>query len=350
MNKFSALFFVFTASLVLVAESSNTIQKIIFDEKRFVVFNSRSLSGECLSICKTSAPTGSPTGTDPTKPPATNPTTDGSTGLPTSRPTTKEPTAYPTVKPTKSPTNAPTKTPTQRPTINPTKSPTTEPTRAPTKNPTNPPTKAAPSHECVWPKEKFSAITKEDMISGAHSIYHKVVVGGKLKNPSNSNVVIDGRVYYGKNWEGNFNFNKGSEKFDDWESIDIDYEHFEWLAQNMKNSDKNGKKVVVKTTGKDGSRNGCYDLYDFRNGGQGYDNGNTLVVFNTTDDICLTKTTDGRQFGPSVLAPFSKVTLKDAGFIDGAVVAKKFTTVVGSNTGSELQLHGALYNGAIECI
>jgi len=330
----------------LVAESSNSIEKIIFDEKRFVVYNSRSLSGECLSICKTSAPTGSPTGTDPTKPPAKNPTTDGSTdgstGLPTSRPTTKEPTAYPTVTPTKSPTNAPTHNPTQRPTINPTKSPTKEPTSSPTK--------AAPSHECVWPTEKFSAITKKDMVVGAHSIYHKIVVGGKLKNPGNSNVVVDGKVYYGKKWEGNFNFNKGIEKFDDWESINIDYEHFEWLAQNMKTSNKNGKKVVVKTTGKDGSRNGCYDLYDFRDGGQGYDNGNTLVVFNTSDDICLTKTTDGRQFGPSVLAPFSKVTLKDAGFIDGAVVAKKFTTVVGSNVGSELQLHGALYNGEIECI
>jgi hypothetical protein len=63
----------------------------------------------------------------------------------------------------------------------------------------------------------------------------------------------------------------------------------------------------------------------------------------------LTKTNDGRQFGPSVLAPFSKVTLTNAGFIDGAVIAKEFTTVVGSNLGGDLQLHGAIYNGAIEC-
>jgi len=65
----------------------------------------------------------------------------------------------------------------------------------------------------------------------------------------------------------------------------------------------------------------------------------------------LTKTTDGRQFGPSVLAPFSKVTLKNsAGFIDGAVIAKEFTTVAESSLGTALQLHGDIYDGAIECI
>jgi len=163
-------------------------------------------------------------------------------------------------------------------------------------------------------------------------------------------MAIDERVY-GNSWKGKFNFNGGVEKINNLKDVPaIDYDHYEWLARNMKSSDVNGKKVIVKNTGKDGSRNGCYDLYDFRPGGQGYDNGNTLVVFNTTDDICLTKTRDGRQFGPSVLAPFSKVTLTHAGFIDGTVIAKKFTTVVGSYKGTELQLHGKTYNGAIECI
>merc|ERR1712176_711511 len=71
---------------------------------------------------------------------------------------------------------------------------------------------------------------------------------------------------------------------------------------------------------------------------------------NTNDDICLTKTRDGRQFGPSVLAPFSKVTLTNSGFIDGIVIAKEFTTVTDSGLGTEQQLHGATYNGEIECI
>jgi len=125
----------------------------------------------------------------------------------------------------------------------------------------------------------------------------------------------------------------------------IDYAHYEWLARNIKSSEADGKKVIVKNAGKDG----CYDLYDFRHNGQVYDNSNTLVVFNTTDDICFKNTSDGRQFGPSVLAPFSKVTLTRAGFIDGTVIAKEFTTVDGSYKGTELQLHGSNYNGPIEC-
>jgi len=119
----------------------------------------------------------------------------------------------------------------------------------------------------------------------------------------------------------------------------------------MKSSNINGKKVTVKKTGIDGSgKNGCYNLYDFRPGGQGEDNGNTLAVFNTNDDICLTKTNDGRPFGPSILAPFSKVTLVDAGFLDGVVIAKEFTTVWDGLMGGEFQLHGDSYNGEIECI
>jgi len=188
------------------------------------------------------------------------------------------------------------------------------------------------------------------LISGAHSAYHQIAVGGKLVNPSNSQMAIDDKVY-GSSWKGKFNFNSGVEKINNLNDVPaIDYDHYEWLARNMKSSDINGKMVIVKNTGTDGSQNGCYDLYDFRSGGQGYDNGNTLVVFNTTDDICLTKTRDGRQFGPSVLAPFSKVTLTHAGFIDGTVIAREFTTVDGSYKGTELQLHGITYNGPIECI
>lgn len=352
MIKFPSVFFVITASLLFVAESSDTIMEKILNEKRFLVFNSKVLTGECLSVCKTPLPTTVPTGS-PTNVPNKNPTIDASTMDPT-----QVPTAYPTLKPTNQPTKSPTNNPTANPTVNPTKQPTKSPTKAPTKSPTkaptkkptNQPTEAGPSYECVWPTEKYSAIVEGDMISGAHSVYKKTVVGGKLENPSNSHITMDGKVYYGESRKGKFNFNKGVEKFDDWETTGVDYNHYEWLAQNMKNSNANGKKVIVKTTGKDGSRNGCYDLYDFRPGGQGYDNGNTLVVFNTDDDICLTKTTDGRQFGPSVLAPFSKVTLNDAGFIDGAVIAKEFTTVKGSNQGTELQLHGAMYNGEIECV
>ena len=121
----------------------------------------------------------------------------------------------------------------------------------------------------------------------------------------------------------------------------IDFEHLKWLAQNIEDSDVNGYKVVAMTKG------GTFDTSDFRGSdGQGEDNGKTLVVFNTAEDVTLTKTNGGRQFGPSVLAPFSDVYLRgQAGFIDGFVVAKRFFTN-GSNP-SNLQMHGDTYQGTI---
>jgi len=315
-----------------------------------------------VSVCErmeesdTRDPTTSPT-LFPTKDPTENPTESPTLG-PTKEPT-KEPTKKPTPGPTKEPTKEPTPQPTNEPTDNPTKKPTKKPTKHPTKKPTHSPTKAptnkptpndSPNYECVWPSEKYSAITKGDMINGAKNVYHKLAVGGTLRNPANSHVSINGKVYYGESYQGLMNFNGGKQKINDLADIPVDYGHFEWLARNLKDSDIDGKRVIVKTTGKDGSRGGCYSTYDFVSGGQGEDNGNTLVVFNTSDDICLTKTSDGRQFGPSVLAPFSKVTLTNSGFLDGTVIAKTFTTVSGWNKGTEQQLHGDTYTGKLECI
>ena len=78
---------------------------------------------------------------------------------------------------------------------------------------------------------------------------------------------------------------------------------------------------------------------------QGENNGRTLIVFTFSEDICFTKTNDGRQFGPSILAPFSKVTLTNSGYADGIIIAREFTTVNGGSTGSEQQLHGDIYDG-----
>ena len=53
-----------------------------------------------------------------------------------------------------------------------------------------------------------------------------------------------------------------------------------------------------------------YDTADFRgNDGQGEDNGLTLAVFTGEGTVCLKKTNSGRQFGPSVLAPFARVVI-----------------------------------------
>jgi hypothetical protein len=94
-----------------------------------------------------------------------------------------------------------------------------------------------------------------------------------------------------------------------------------------------------------------WKTFEVRMGKTGEDNGKTLVVFNTADDIILTKTQSGRQFGPFVLAPFSKVTiLGDAGFVDGWIVAKTLTVKEGGDTvATSLQLHGDFYNGGFTC-
>merc|ERR1712139_719767 len=83
------------------------------------------------------------------------------------------------------------------------------------------------------------------------------------------------------------------------------------------------------------------------------DTGCTLVIFNTTEHVILNQGDLGRQFGPSVVAPFSGVTLLDtAGYIDGILVAKWFGghahQSVGSNGGS-LQMHGKAYKGPLFC-
>ena len=54
------------------------------------------------------------------------------------------------------------------------------------------------------------------------------------------------------------------------------------------------------------------------------------------------------QFGPSVLAPFSKViVLGDAGYVDGFIVGKTVHTS-GPNA-SGLQFHGDGYTGPLKC-
>ncbi len=190
----------------------------------------------------------------------------------------------------------------------------------------------------------YSVITKEGANSAAKNVYKKMYVGGNLRNPSQSTVTVGGHVYYGSiTWPINMNFNGGKTKLDDMSSPPLDFEYYEWLASHINaGAHANGYEIIVETQPK-GS---CYNMYDFLgSAAQGSNNGKTLIVFTFPDDICLTKTPDGRQFGPSVLAPFSKVTLTNSGYLDGIVIARKFTTVQGGSNGSEQQLHGNVYSG-----
>jgi choice-of-anchor A domain-containing protein len=82
--------------------NSETIENIIQNEKRFVLYNSRRLIGECLPICY--EPTPAPIAESITEPPVTIRTQSPTTASPTSKPTEAPTTASPTSKPTGFPT------------------------------------------------------------------------------------------------------------------------------------------------------------------------------------------------------------------------------------------------------
>jgi hypothetical protein len=124
---------------------------------------------------------------------------------------------------------------------------------------------------------------------------------------------------------------------------DVSWAQLEWLASHAKNASfDSSHKVVVFTKG------GTFDVDDAENGGDPDDKGKTLMIFNTKDPITLTRTADNRAFGPSVLAPFSKVKLEGvAKSIDGFIVAKEFET--SGATQDNLLLKGNGYNGQLLC-
>ena len=225
-------------------------------------------------------------------------------------------------------------------------------TNAPTDS--SPPSASPVSDECIgedysceFPSylSDYSLITKGDAAQAAKVVYSGLAVGGTLSDPNPStSIAVNGRSYvYKLGNVGNINWNGGGVTFDKTlEEAGIDFTFFEWLAKNLQGSVNGNYKVVVLTEG------GTFDTNDFNYDGQGEDNGMTLAVFNTDEDITLTKTQHGRQFGPSILAPFSHVTVHgNAGYVDGVVIAKSFETAGGNP--SNLQLHGDGYKGNLVC-
>ena len=121
----------------------------------------------------------------------------------------------------------------------------------------------------------------------------------------------------------------------------INWSVLECVARTAKSFEANGYKVVVFTKG------GTYTMDHLRPSGfQDYDNGKTLAIFNTSESIRLAVGAGGRKFGPSVIAPFSEVTIDDNNaFNDGYVVAKTFRS-----TQTYQQLHGSPYKGGFQCV
>lgn len=204
--------------------------------------------------------------------------------------------------------------------------------------------------DCALPSylADFALITEGDASLGPKNIYKGIAIGGTLTDvdPNLNNAVSTNfgntQSYIFNNGTLNFSFNgQGATYGATLADAGINFEALRCLARKATSSESGQFKVVVMETG------GSFDTFDFRNGGQGEDNGNTLVIFNTDQDVTL-QSVAGRQFGPSVLAPFSKVIIPgDIGFVDGFVVAKTFESVGSAST--SVQLHGDTYNGPITC-
>lgn len=206
----------------------------------------------------------------------------------------------------------------------------------------------ANSYTCQWPTgaSSYSLITEGDAKVYSHDIYTGLAIGGTLSDgtPQDSGDVMGNSIVGALAGGGRINF-KGSLSYG---ALPFDWSHFEWLARNIKDV-RSTYFVCVFTSG------GTYNCDDCRYGSDGNDHGMTLMVFNTADPINLVDCGPGggRQFGPSLLAPFSTVTLQGrAGYADGTIIAKEFgpsSTYPTVSSPTQLQLHGDFYQGPLTC-
>ena len=182
-----------------------------------------------------------------------------------------------------------------------------------------------------------------------HSFYTKLAIGGRFTDATPaSSATVGGESYVGSidpsanvHWQGGVVIG-GEFPFEWW--------HFEHLALRLKVGTYGPphNRYVVKMVDQ-GAEGGSYDTRNFNphQGAQGKDEGHTLVVFRGSGPVRLRPSSDGRQFGPSVLAPFADVVLEGrVGFVDGLIISRSLS---GTDSASQVQLHGEAYKGPIIC-
>lgn len=127
----------------------------------------------------------------------------------------------------------------------------------------------------------------------------------------------------------------------------FDWTFFEYLATSAAETSDydfdsswtgNGYKVTVF----DNRLPLTIDTNDVRLFGQLDDNGRSLAVFKGTADVTLVDTSDGRGFGPTILAPFAAV-ISHSMSIGGTVIALSFTSTTTTH------IRGDAYYGPLPC-
>ena len=208
------------------------------------------------------------------------------------------------------------------------------------------------SGRCVLPLgvDLYSVVTREGATITGHGIYKGLAVGGTLVDgtPSESGTVGGASWVHHLSSNSRFRFQSsvvwGQPQPFGWAA-------FEYLATSaLSGSSAGGYRVIVEDQGGTyDATDGCTAWYSAPAGTGGEDNGRTLLIFRGAGTIGLKATRDGRQFGPSVLAPFARVMIHgNVGYVDGFIVARS-VGAVGQNGGS-VQLHGDGYTGTLTCV
>lgn len=203
-----------------------------------------------------------------------------------------------------------------------------------------------PCVPCSWSGQEtqFSVVAEGNATIAAHNIQKGMWVGGNLIDGSpNEHAAVDGMSYVkgsvaGDRWNWNKNMLLGNNV-----NVSIDWVRLVKVAQNLVNWTDGTHQIFVLKHG------GTFNQAQFLGLEAIPENyGKTLIVFDTTEDVILDQTPYGRQFGPSILAPRSSVTLKDsAGYLDGFCIGKTVANL-GAGAGA-LQMHGIGYSGPLHC-
>lgn len=204
---------------------------------------------------------------------------------------------------------------------------------------------------------KYSAIVYGDASIVAHNMYKPIVIGGTLfdGNPTTTKPIA-GTSYVQRVVEPNrfaFHQLKLNTPADD-----LPWMELEQIALTVISKTTGEYTVLVIDQGSDVVTINTAQVVGAerqkRGLPQGEDNGRSLVVFRGTGDVFLvgTGTTNvevaGRQFGPTVLAPFAKVVADgSAGYIDGLIIARSLD-YSGKNA-IQVQFHGDSYKGPLDC-
>jgi len=197
-------------------------------------------------------------------------------------------------------------------------------------------------------------IVLEDAILEGHSFYTKLAVGGTLVDSTPAaSATVGGSSYVGAldpasniRWHQGVQVGEGPNQ-----TFPFEWAHFENLAMRLQPGSRLGPGALDSVHVVDhGSNSVTYDTRAFIGNSMPAETQrgvNTLVVFSGTGAVTLRGTPDGRQFQPSVLAPFSTVVLDgNIGYVDGFIIARELRSI---NDASDVQFHGKAYTGPLFC-